>query len=180
MTPPPCVSILSAPSLPLPGKIVPFFNYIDLSKDHGWRVYTTASDFDTNDFTLTIDKWSDTILYAAQAGWIAYPADRECIFSTSVNTMDVRPWDKSQLQQSAQISFGDVEFCQTPAVFVELNWMDIDHTVNLRLKAYVNNVTSTGLEWHIDSWNPVLRWCQYHHMRHGKYCSSPKSQIVVF
>ena len=45
---------------------------------------------------------------------IAYPADRERIFSTSVNTMDVRPWDKPQLQQSVQISFGSVEFCETP------------------------------------------------------------------
>ncbi|KAN0088033.1 hypothetical protein V8E55_006654 [Tylopilus felleus] len=139
-----------------PPKVVPFFNYIDLSKDHGWRVYTTVSDIDANGFTLTIDTWSDTILYAAQAGWIAYPADRERIFSTSVNTMDVRPWDEPQLQQSAQISFGGVEFYETPAVFVGLNWMDIDHRANLRLKAYVDNVTSTGLEWHIDSWYDTI------------------------
>ncbi|KAN0087944.1 hypothetical protein V8E55_006565 [Tylopilus felleus] len=66
------------------------------------------------------------------AGWIAYPADRKHIFSTSVNTMDVRPWDKPQLQLSSQISFGAVESCETPAVFVGLNWMDIDHKANLR------------------------------------------------
>ena len=51
-----------------PPKIVPFFNYIDLSKDHGWRVYTTASDLDTNGFTLTIDTWSDYPL--RRTGWL--------------------------------------------------------------------------------------------------------------
>ena len=56
-------------------KVVPFFNYIDLCKDHGWRIYTAVSDIDTDDSTLTIDTWSDTILYTAQAGWFAYPTD---------------------------------------------------------------------------------------------------------
>ena len=58
-----------------PPKVVPFFNYIDLCKDHGWRIYTAVSDIDTDNSTLTIDTWADTILYNAQAGWIAYPAD---------------------------------------------------------------------------------------------------------
>ena len=57
-----------------PPKVVPFFDYVDLCKDHSWRIYTAISDIDTNNSTLTIDMWSDTILYTAQS-CITYLAD---------------------------------------------------------------------------------------------------------
>ncbi|KAN0087901.1 hypothetical protein V8E55_006522, partial [Tylopilus felleus] len=120
-------------------KVVPCFNHINSCKDHGWRIYTTVSDIDTNGVTLTIDMVR--YLYSTPhrlAGSLQVIIQR-------IATMDVRPWGKPQLQQSAQISFGGVEFCETPAVFVGLNWMDIDHKDNLRLKTSLDNVTSRVL-----------------------------------
>ncbi|KAF9225659.1 hypothetical protein BS17DRAFT_815386 [Gyrodon lividus] len=49
----------------------------------------TATGIHTNGFTLNIEMWGDTILYAAQACWIAYPEDRAHIFSASVDTQEV-------------------------------------------------------------------------------------------
>ncbi len=99
-----------------PPRVVVFLNFIDLDKNHNWRLTSTATDIDVNGFTLTIGTWGDTILYAAQACWIAYPQDREHIFSASVNTMDVRPWDWPQLQQHRAIAFDGVEFLKVPTV----------------------------------------------------------------
>jgi len=135
-----------------PPKVLVFFNQIDLDKDRNWRLETTATDIDKTGFTLNIKTWSDTILYSATAGWIAYPEDRAHIFSTSVNTKEVRPWDKPQLKQSKSIGFGDVEFWKTPNVFVAWNVFDISKAANFRLKAYVDDVTQKGLTWHIDTW----------------------------
>ncbi|KIJ19210.1 hypothetical protein PAXINDRAFT_153712 [Paxillus involutus ATCC 200175] len=59
-----------------PPKVLVFFNYIDLDTNRNWRLKTTATDIDANRFTLNIVTWNDTILYAAQACWIAYPKDR--------------------------------------------------------------------------------------------------------
>ncbi|KAH0825663.1 hypothetical protein J3R83DRAFT_11720 [Lanmaoa asiatica] len=139
-----------------PPKVIVFFNYIDLERNYNWRLSTTATDIDAKGFTLNIGTWGDTILYAAQACWIAYPEDREHIFSTSVNTGDVRPWNKPQLKQDRRITFGDVEFWKDPAVFVTLNSIDIDHAANLRINAYVDGVSRTGLVWHIDSWSDTI------------------------
>jgi len=135
-----------------PPKVVVFFNVIDLDRSKGWRLKTTASDIDEHGFTLNIETWGDTILYAAQACWVAYPEDREHIFSTSVSTQDIRPWNKPQLQQSKSVDFGNVEFWKNPNVFVALNEFDIDCKATFRLKAYVDNVTQSGLTWHIDAW----------------------------
>jgi hypothetical protein len=139
-----------------PPKVVVFFNYIDLDKNHNWRLKTTATDIDVNGFTLNIETWGDTILYAAQAGWVAYPEDKQHIFSTSVNTQDVRIWSNPQLEQSKSISFGDVEFWKNPNVFVAWNAFDIDCKANFRLKAYVEDVTQQALTWHINAWGDTV------------------------
>ena len=140
-----------------PPKVVVFFNCIDLDKSRVWRLKTTATDIDPEGFTLNIETWSDTIFYAARVGWIAYPEDHEHIFSTSVNTMDVRPWYQPQATQSREIGFNAVDFWKNPSVFIALNYLDIDSRGNLRVNAYVDGVNTNGLVWHIDSWdNTVL------------------------
>ena len=140
-----------------PPKVVTFFNWIDFDNNMNYRLNTSAIDIDTKGFTLVINTWSDTLLNAAQAGWIAYPEDREHIFSASVNTQVVYPWDSPQPTQSKSITFGDVEFCEAPKVFVALNEFDIGAGHDFRLKAYVEDVTKSGLTWHIDTWdNSVL------------------------
>jgi hypothetical protein len=135
-----------------PPKVLPFFNLIDLDKSKNWRLKTTATEIDTKGFTLSIETWSDTILYSATAAWIAYPEDREHIFSTSVSTSDVRPWNEPQLKQGKAIKFCNVEFWKTPNVFVALNQIDIDCKANLRISASVDAVSTTGLTWNIDAW----------------------------
>ena len=139
-----------------PPKVVVFFNYIDLDTNRAWRLKTTATDIDPEGFTLNIETWSDTIFYAARVGWIAYPEDREHIFSTSVNTMDVRPWYQPQPTQSREIGFNAVEFWKKPSVFIALNYLDIDCRANLRVNAYVDNVNTNGLVWRIDSWDDTI------------------------
>ncbi|KAN0129022.1 hypothetical protein V8E53_013172 [Lactarius tabidus] len=140
-----------------PPKVVVFFNCIDLDKSRHWRLKTTATDIDPEGFTLNIETWSDTIFYVARVGWIAYPEDYKQIFSTSINTMDVRPWYRAQATQSREIGFKAAEFWKNPSVFIALNYLDIDCGAYFRVKAYVDGVSTTGLVWHIDSWdNTVL------------------------
>ena len=141
-----------------PPKVVVFFNHIDLDMDHNWRLNVSASDVDANGFTLHIETWGDTILYGAQACWIAYPEDRPHIFSTSVNTMDIRPVSQPQHEQSKDITFGEVEFWKDPTVFVALNYLNINCTRNLRVNAHVDGVSKTGLVCHIDSWYDTIMY----------------------
>lgn len=135
-----------------PPKVVVFLNCIDLDESHNWRLKTTATDIDAEGFTLNIETWSDTVLRAARAGWIAYPEDREHIFSKSVNTMDVRPWNRPQAKQSSEVKFDAVEFWKKPSVFIALNSIDFACKANLRVNAYVDSVSTTRLVWHIDTW----------------------------
>ena len=140
-----------------PPKVVVFFNCIDLDNSRHWRLKTTATNIDPEGFTLNIETWSDTIFYAARVGWIAYPEDHGQVFSTSVNTMDVRPWYQTQATQSRGIGFKAVDFWKNPSVFIALNYLDIDCGAYFRVNAYVDGVNTNGLVWHINSWdNTVL------------------------
>jgi len=155
-TDPPSVRVDFERPFVTPPKVVAFLNYIDLDKSHNWCLKTTVDDIDVSGFTLSIETWGDAILYAAQACWIAYPEDREHIFSTSVNTMDVRPWYHPQLKQSDEIAFDGVEFWKTPSVFIALNTFDIDCKANFRINASARDVSETGLVWHINSWGDTI------------------------
>ncbi|KAI9457315.1 hypothetical protein BJY52DRAFT_1212579 [Lactarius psammicola] len=139
-----------------PPKVVVFFNLISFNESRNWRAITTASDIDAKGFTLNIETWSDTIFHRAQACWIAYPEDREHIFSTSVSTIDIRPTYNRQHQHNKEISFKSVEFFKKPSVFMALNYLDIDCKTNLRLNAYVDDISTTSLVWHIDSWDDTV------------------------
>ncbi|KAF8645896.1 hypothetical protein AX16_007500 [Volvariella volvacea WC 439] len=133
-----------------------FFNRIDLDKSNNWRLKTTATRIDNKGFTLSIDTWSDTVLYSATACWIAYPEDRERIFSASASTTDIRHWNKPQHNHSKSLSFGDVKFLEKPDVFVALNTFDVGCQTNFRLCTYVDDVTTSGLTWHINSWHDTI------------------------
>ena len=134
-----------------PPKVVVFFNLLEFERNRNFRVITTTSDIDMNGFTLHIETWSDTILHCAQTCWIAYPEDREHIFSTSVNTMDIRPWNQPQHEHSQEIAFNSVEFLKKPSVFIALNYLDMDCKANLRVNAYVDSISTTRMVWHIDT-----------------------------
>ncbi|KAG8898907.1 hypothetical protein FRB99_007067 [Tulasnella sp. 403] len=135
-----------------PPKVIVFFTQLDLKNQTNWRAKTYTSEVDANGFTIHIDSWADTTLYSATAGWIAYPEDREHVFSGTANTQDVRPWNEPQLLQHKEVNFGNVEFWKNPNMFMAFNSLDLDSKANLRLKCYADNVSTKGFTWHIDSW----------------------------
>jgi hypothetical protein len=143
-----------------PPKVAVFLNYVELEKSCDWRVQTFALDIDVDGFVLFVgtDPNLDAGFYAARVGWIAYPEDRANIFSTSISTLDVRPVNQPKLRTRREISFDSSEFRgrptfrKTPSAFIGLNSFNIDCHSNIRVNAYVDNVTTSGLAWHLDSW----------------------------
>ncbi|KAG9023051.1 hypothetical protein FS837_006031, partial [Tulasnella sp. UAMH 9824] len=88
-----------------PPKVVVFLKSFDTGSGTSTRLRTYTSDVDAKGFTIHIDTWSDTTLYSAIAGWVAYPEDKDYIYSGTANTMDVRPWQDPQTQTHKDISF---------------------------------------------------------------------------
>ncbi|KAN0129026.1 hypothetical protein V8E53_013176 [Lactarius tabidus] len=139
-----------------PPKVAVFFNCIELDRSRIWRLYTAATDIDTKGFTLHIETWLDTILYAARVGWIAYPENRGNILNLSVSTGLIHPAGRRGLRHSDELSFKALEMPSVPSVFIALNSLDIDCNAGLRINAYVDNISSNRLNWHIDSWNDTV------------------------
>jgi hypothetical protein len=164
-TAPPYVRIDFERPFETPPKVAVFLNCVDLEKSRNWHVQASAMDVDVHGFVLfvgTDPDLDDTGFYAARVGWIAYPEDRANIFSTSISTLDVRPVEQPALPSRKEISFDSSEnrvkpafskFLKAPSVFIALNSFNIDCHSNLRINAYVDNVTTNGLVWHIDSWD---------------------------
>ncbi|KAG8959408.1 hypothetical protein FRC05_007823 [Tulasnella sp. 425] len=140
-----------------PPKVVTFLKSFDLGGS-STHIKTGISGVDAKGFTMTIESWADTTLYRAIAGWVAYPEDKEHIFSGTANNMDVHAWDHPQAKQEKDVSFEGVSFWKKPSVFMAFNWLDISTARNPRVRAYVDNVDKGGMTWHIDSWADTELW----------------------
>ncbi|KIO25276.1 hypothetical protein M407DRAFT_75936 [Tulasnella calospora MUT 4182] len=141
-----------------PPKVLCFLKQFDTGSGSSTRVRTYTSDIDAKGFTIHIDTWADSILYSATSSWVAYPEDKDYIFSGTANIMDIRPWQDPQPQNHKDISFQGTQFFKKPTVFVALNSIDISAETNLRIRAYCDNVTTGGMTWHMDSWADTKLW----------------------
>ncbi|KAG9117276.1 hypothetical protein FRC07_007390 [Ceratobasidium sp. 392] len=68
--------------------------------------------------------------------------------SNIFNTMDVRPWDKPQLLNQKPISNDPHHTTSFP---MGLNWLDIDRTGNVHIKAYALGNPNGGTTVHLDA-----------------------------
>ncbi|TFY66007.1 hypothetical protein EVG20_g5083 [Dentipellis fragilis] len=136
-----------------PPRVVVFLSALDMANSKDWHVTVTATDITRSGFKIQVETWADSLLYSANAGWIAYPQGRDGIHSGRADTRDVRPWVYPQLKNSGKVMFGDVTFAHPPKVFFALNSVNINRGTNPRIKASVGDVTASGMTWHIDAWS---------------------------
>ena len=110
-----------------------------------WRLRVYATNIDTKGFTIHAITWGSTILSSVQATWIAFPANKDGVWSGSFSSED-SPGDFS-----GQADFG-VTFSKMPSVFMALTEFDISHDHVLRVRLRANSVTTSGLAWQISTW----------------------------
>ncbi|KAL0635216.1 hypothetical protein Q9L58_005862 [Maublancomyces gigas] len=132
--------------------VVVWLNVIDLGSAANWRIKTFATNVTATGFTIHIDTWADTKLYAAMASWVAYPTDRSGVASGCFSTLDIRSPGQEQAFNSAFESFGTGVFEKPPKLFLALNALDIDCRATMRLLVKADNVSATGMTWHLNSW----------------------------
>lgn len=141
-----------------PPKVIVFLKAWEMSGGEASRLRTFPSDIDAKGFTLHFETWGPTALLSGVAGWIAYPEDKEHIYSGAENTGEVRPWEYASKQTHSDVVFQDTEFPRPPIIFFALSHVDIDSSKDFRIKTYVDNVSTKGMTWHIDSWADTRLW----------------------
>ena len=129
-----------------PPIVVVALKLIDLDKDKDWRVRTYATDVSEEKFTIHIDTWDDSILYAGAASWIAYPANLSSATSGSFTTK------QGSAKNTDRFEIPKGKFVKKPTVRTFLNMIDIKCGTDLRIKTWVDQVGPNGLDWHADTW----------------------------
>jgi len=116
------------------------------------RISAIASQVNEKGFHLTIESSAETIFGSAQACWVAYPADREHIFSTSVDLILTQTHTSGNLRYNKNIAFGsDVAFWKIPSVFVALHMLEFKWGTHLSVNAFVDKVTMDSLMCRVET-----------------------------
>ena len=135
-----------------PPKVVVFFNALDLDKETNLRLKTYATNISSTGFTIHIESWHTTVAYGAAAGWIAHPENLTHVFSGTSNTMEVCSRVAPQHKVNKRITFNRTGFREPPNVFMAINYIDVYNSNSLRLRAFPSSITTTGMDWNIESW----------------------------
>jgi len=159
----PSVPIEFEPPFVTPPKVVVFFNLLPISSQlqasATYHISATASRIDAKGFLLTIESSAEPIVGSAQACWIAYPADREHIFSTSLNmsnlssSLNMPDISSTQMvRYNKAIPFAsDVAFWKIPSVFVALHTLHFRWNAHLSINVHVERVTMSDLMCLVES-----------------------------
>jgi hypothetical protein len=134
-----------------PPTVLVWLNSLDVGKDANCRIKAHASDISIDGFTVNIDSWAETSIYSGRVSFLTFSSGRSDICGGTYTTSDVRNWWDPRPENSAQISFSK-RFEKPPRVYMALNSMDMQHGRNLRIRLSAENITTTGMTWHIDSW----------------------------
>lgn len=133
--------------------VVVWLNVLDLGHVTNWRINSFATDVTATGFTIHIDTWDDTKLYSAVASWVAYPTNRPEVACGRFSTLDTRSPGQPQLYNSGFAAFETGVFEKPPRMFLALNSLDISCRQNMRLLVKAENVSATGMTWHLNAWS---------------------------
>ncbi|EON61917.1 hypothetical protein W97_01135 [Coniosporium apollinis CBS 100218] len=136
--------------------VVVWLSGFDMAKGHNWRIAVSADGIDKDGFTIHLDSWADTVLYAAQASWIAYAKGKDGVASGADDTRNYRPWYPAQEKNGRKVDFKAGMYNRVPKVFAALNYFDFDSARNMRIKVSTPQVTADGFTWHGDTWGDSL------------------------
>lgn len=116
-------------------------------------LYAVPASLTTNGYSTG---WNST-LSATDKAFIAQAYPAEGLDIASFNTLEIRPWDKPAQAATKRQEFAK-PFSSPPSLAVGLNWLDLERTGNVRVKAFPDRVTNTSADMHIDTWADTILW----------------------
>jgi hypothetical protein len=133
------------PALP---NVVVWISSFDMSIKKSWRLGATATNIRPKGFTISVDTWSDSILYSANASWVAWPSSTRSTIGSYVRPQMVRQnttgFDAG-FANTTEVSFASAVASRTfPQVVSAFSQFDAATGEGLRIQT-TNGVSARGM-----------------------------------
>lgn len=135
-------------------KVVLWLHHVHMdSSDDRIRIAVYMKDVSREGFALHVDTWDGSQILEVGVSWLAHSVSRAGFASGTYDTQDVHPDTEPREKTSGHVGFGDAQFARRPtSVFTTLHRLDISKATTPRLALSTDNITETGMDWHIDTW----------------------------
>ncbi|KAF9067482.1 hypothetical protein BDP27DRAFT_1328669 [Rhodocollybia butyracea] len=113
---------------------------------------------------FTLNGWSaptNTHLSQTDVTFIAtmYPGVNVSPLDTGVfNSMSVRPWNTPTSDNRGTIKFTGAPLPAVPQILLGLNWFDMGHGLNFRIRSLVEQVTTASCTINLQSWADTVNY----------------------
>jgi hypothetical protein len=125
---------------------------IDRNTNIRIKAFVSNATSECSKAAVHLDAWHDTILYSAGCTWLDIcKHDRDFQYGkfSAVNL------SQNHTHSSTYITF-EKPYASVPKIVVWLQELDIDRRYNWRVKAYAENVTTTGFTLNILTWASTI------------------------
>ncbi|KAH7123446.1 hypothetical protein B0J13DRAFT_628567 [Dactylonectria estremocensis] len=109
--------------------------------------YHVPAEWTLNGFTMD----SNTQLSETDKLFIARMYPGRALAIESFNTLELRPWNVNQQKASKQFYFSKT-YKSPPAIAVGLTCIDASKDLNIRVRAFADNVVKSSAMFHLDTW----------------------------
>ncbi|KAI4209521.1 MAG: hypothetical protein LQ351_007556 [Letrouitia transgressa] len=133
-----------------PPRVVCFFTSLNIADGHDWRAKVFPSLIDEAGFTINISTWSDTMLYAGEAAWLAHPFDQPKVTSGRFSTAEAELGTAPRASVSKVKRF-DVHFDKVPKVFLALDELHYEHGKDLKCNVSLSSATPDAMTWNLQA-----------------------------
>ncbi|GLA25390.1 hypothetical protein CBS147346_2907 [Aspergillus niger] len=134
-----------------PPKVLVWLQGFDMDKRKDWRIAVHASNISSEGFDIHIDTWGDSILYSASASWIAYPADKEGIFSGVVDSSIRQNTTSPSQVKGGRVDFPRGVFDRKHRVYAAIKSFNVSCKHDLRLNIQTEKITKDGFDWKVEA-----------------------------
>lgn len=139
-----------------PPNVVVWLDAVDSGPGRNVRVTAWADAVTPDGFTIHLDTWFDSNLWSAGATWLAHSTWRTDVRSGIFEIEDVRPSSAHRPKNHGRVSWGAPEMARPPRVFTALRMLEFQDGKCTRLSMSTSEVTTTGMTWHMDSWEDTI------------------------
>ncbi|KAL6712892.1 hypothetical protein ACLMJK_009604 [Lecanora helva] len=113
------------------------------------RAKVYPSNVDPQGFTINFTTWQDSILFAGEASWLAYPSDQVKVASSRFFTDEM---STNKLRGQPVTQDWHVNFFKTPKFFMAFDELNYENRKDLKGRISVSNINTTSVLWYLQSW----------------------------
>ncbi|RPA79489.1 hypothetical protein BJ508DRAFT_240549 [Ascobolus immersus RN42] len=142
-----------------PPKVLAGLDYLDFESGKELNIRTFVSNVSIHGMCWHANSSGGTVNRGTGVFWVAYASESvNGVYSGSASTLSFRSESDPQHHNMGYVAFPSGKFTKPPKVMIGLDQLHLAGGTEQNIKAFVSNVSTSGMCWNADSWGDTVNY----------------------